>query len=77
MRMINPRMSTFCNVGATTTVRMISPAIRNSRPSRMPRPRSCQLGGMGFSEPLLEFRYLRLPSVWWWRCSRFVDGSLV
>ena len=40
IRTISPRTSTFCIVGATTTVRMISPAIGTSRPNKIARPTS-------------------------------------
>ena len=42
MSTINPSTSTFWMVGATTTVRIMSPAIRNSRPSKIARPMSCR-----------------------------------
>lgn len=35
---INPSTSTLSTVGETATVRMMSAATRNSKPSRMPRP---------------------------------------
>lgn len=38
IKTINPRTATFSNESATTTVRMISPAIRNSRPRMIERP---------------------------------------
>ena len=42
IRTMVARTATFSNVGATTTVRMMSPATRNSRPSTIALPKDCR-----------------------------------